>query len=701
MLHKVLDKTLRSRESVKNVQHNNAQNAVLFEAINLAIHLDSDATIVSAAAGLLGKYIHARETNVRYLALDAMTHLAVQSESLSAVKRHQDLIIRSLRDRDISVRRRGLDLLYSMCDTSNAKVIVDELLKYLVSADYLLREELVLKIAILTEKFASEYEWYVDTILRLMTLAGDHVGDEVWYRIIQIVVNTEDLQEYSARKVFDILTNPSCHENVVKVGAYILGEYGHLIADEEGRSPIQQFQLLHSRANLCSAATRGLLLTTYFKWINIFPEIREQLLSVFRHYSRVLDSELQQRACEYLAISTRPDEDLLSVIADEMPPYPERESALLSRLIKKTGDSGDKRVWVVGGAKRKQSSASAQALSPTQTNGNGVPSPVNGKEAEPSDDIMTNLAGLDLSSPTLRAETLTEKAQPLVESPTDPLPPAKRSVSPLPPEKTAKTPPPVPTRRADQQLTHGADKWLDKLLYTNEGILFEDAHAQVGVKTEYHGHLGRVALFFGNKMPTPVNSFTLTVDVEEQDSVAVTIPQIPQSTVQPGAQVQVLMHLECKGFFSKPPVVNISFLAGSLQSYRLRLPAFVTKFMEPVNFDSAGFFERWRQIGGPPREAQRIFTIKLEGGQVNTERHRRIVGGSRLAVLDGIDPNASNLVAAGVLHMSSGRKVGCLLRLEPNARAKVSVQLDAGSQQWLTSRRRSFAVLPSEARTRT
>lgn len=140
----------------KNVQHNNAQNSVLFEAINLAIHLDPESKVVSNASVLLGKFILARETNVRYLGLDAMAHLAACSTSLEPVKRHQDTIILSLKDRDISVRRRALDLLYSMCDSSNSKRIVGELLRYLQVADYNLREEMVLKIAILTERFATE-----------------------------------------------------------------------------------------------------------------------------------------------------------------------------------------------------------------------------------------------------------------------------------------------------------------------------------------------------------------------------------------------------------------------------------------------------------------------------------------------------------------------------------------------------------------
>lgn len=196
VLHNVLERILKnSGDQHRNVQQNNAQNAVLFEAINLAIHLDTESVVVQQAAHLLGRFILSKETNVRYLGLDTMAHLAARTDNLDAVKKHQGTIMQSLRDKDISVRRRGLDLLYSMCDTSNSRVVVGELLRYLSVADYTLREEMVLKIAILTEKFATDYEWYVDTILALMSTAGDHVGEEVWYRIVQIVTNTEDLQE--------------------------------------------------------------------------------------------------------------------------------------------------------------------------------------------------------------------------------------------------------------------------------------------------------------------------------------------------------------------------------------------------------------------------------------------------------------------------------------------------------------------------
>ncbi|GAA5873421.1 hypothetical protein JCM16303_001119 [Sporobolomyces ruberrimus] len=685
LLHNVLERILKnSGDTHKNVQQNNAQNAVLFEAINLAIHLDTESTIVQSAAHLLGRFIMSKETNVRYLGLDTMAHLAARSENLEAIKRHQSTIIQSLRDKDISVRRRGLDLLYSMCDTSNSKLIVGELLKYLAVADYTLREEMVLRIAILTEKFAVEYEWYVDTILSLMNIAGDHVGEEVWYRIVQIVTNTEELHAYAARKIFDVLLKPSIHENLIKVGAYILGEYGHLIADEPGRSPIEQFHILHSRSNLLSNSTKALLLTTYFKWLNLFPEIREQLIAVFEKYSTLLDADLQQRACEYLAIADLPDEELLSVVVDEMPPFPERESALLSRLIKKTGDTGDKRTWYIGGKEVNQGQDAERykgfgrrkgkevgnveaveedtaAAAPPASNGNGG-----------SEDVMSSLAGLDLGSPSVSTDGGPKTLSPGLASSNTPLSPVA-ATSPTTATKPllATTPSPAPTPTVRKQVTHGADKWLSRLVYNMEGVLYEDAQLQVGIKSEYHGHLGRIQIYFGNKLPVALESFTATVDVEDPDSLAVTLPKIPSPHVSALSQIHQLVHVECRAAFAEPPLLNISYLAGSLQTLTLRLPVWVSKFLEPVKLDAAAFFERWKQIGGPPREAQKIFKIQVDANSgVDVAKQQRAVGGVKMGLLPGVDPNPTNTVAAGVLYTSKG-KVGCLLRMEPNEKAKL------------------------------
>jgi AP-2 complex subunit alpha len=86
----------------------------------------------------------------------------------------------SLKDADICVRQRALDLLFVICDTNNADRIVDELVAHLVVADASIREEMVLKIAILAEKYTTD-RWYVDTILKLISISGDYVSDTIWH----------------------------------------------------------------------------------------------------------------------------------------------------------------------------------------------------------------------------------------------------------------------------------------------------------------------------------------------------------------------------------------------------------------------------------------------------------------------------------------------------------------------------------------
>lgn len=124
---------------------------------------------------------------------------------------------------------------------------------------------------------------------------------------------------------------------MVKVGGYILGEFGNLIAGDSRSAPLVQFKLLHSKYHLCSPMTRALLLSTYIKFINLFPEIRTNIQEVFRQHSnlRSADAELQQRASEYLQLSIVASTDVLATVLEEMPSFPERESSILAVLKKK------------------------------------------------------------------------------------------------------------------------------------------------------------------------------------------------------------------------------------------------------------------------------------------------------------------------------------------------------------------------------
>jgi AP-2 complex subunit alpha len=451
---------------------------------------------------------------------------------------------------------------------------------------------------------------------------------------------------------------------------YILGEYGHLIANEKGYSPIEQFQILHHKSQFCVASTRSLLLSTYIKWVNVFPEIKPQLLNIFERYRHVLDAELQQRACEFYALASRPDDDeLLQNVCEEMPPFPARESALLGRLNRKHGDTEDKRTWIHGGreANLERQATKRKTTLGLEPNGNGTASAGHAD----TQDIMGSLAGLDISKSTSQVDT---------QNPTSPPMPIPSSL-------------PVPD--ITPRLTTGpsVDRWYDKLTYSAEGVLYEDVQIQVGIKSKYQGHLGQLAIYMGNKVSAPLTSFTTTVDVSDPEALSASFAKISPSTIAPRTQTQQLLHIECKKMFRTPPILTVSFLAGSHQTIRIRLPVVVTKFFEHVKLGQGDFFERWKLIGGPPREAQSVFPVELNAaGQLDIAKNRQVVAGHNLNVLDDIDPNPNNLVAAGVLHMSVEGKVGCLLRVEPNREAKVCIDCPRPLQDGLQHR---TTALPS------
>jgi AP-2 complex subunit alpha len=650
-LQKIMDSAL---EMPKNVQQNNAQNAVLFEAINLVIHLDTEQDLMVQISQRLGKFIASRETNVRYLGLEAMTHLAARTENLDPIKKHQAIIIGSLRDRDISVRRQGLDLLYSMCDPTNAQAIVNELLRYLQSADYAIREEMVLKIAILTEKYATDVQWYVDISLRLIAMAGDHVSDEVWQRVIQITTNNEELQVYAAQTILQYIKS-DCHETLVKIGGYLLGEFGHLIADSKGCSPIEQFMALSAKMRGCSSTTRAILLSCYVKYVNLFPEIKPQLLQAFRAYSHSLDSELQQRACEYLTLATMPTDDLLRTVCDEMPPYPERTSALLSRLHQKHATTSDKRTWVVGGkdanADLKEFGLARQNTSAGVKRSFTEPVPKDAKTgatngANGVTAISSDLEGLDLNIDMNKASK-------------------------------------APNLASAAHLSPDWEVGYTRLLLRPEGVLYEDQQIQVGLRTEYRGQLGALIFYFTNKSQFSMGSFTTTLDNRSAETLKTDIKGLPDTTIAPEGQTQQTIMFECKNVFIDPPTIRISYLAGALQGLTLQLPVLLHKYMEGAELSAEDFFKRWKQIGGAPREHQSIFGLVNKNRTMDSDFVQKVVKGFKWGIVTGVDPNVKNIVGATVLHSSEG-KFGCLLRLEPNFETQVRDDDDADFIRYLS-----------------
>lgn len=639
-LETILNKAQEPPKS-KKVQHSNAKNAVLFEAISLIIHNDSEPQLLVRACNQLGQFLSNRETNLRYLALESMCSLATSELSHEAVKKHQEVVILSMKmEKDVSVRQQAVDLLYAMCDKSNAEEIVQEMLNYLETADYSIREEMVLKVAILAEKYATDYTWYVDVILNLIRIAGDYVSEEVWYRVIQIVINRDDVQGYAAKTVFEALQAPACHENMVKVGGYILGEFGNLIAGDQRSAPIVQFQLLHSKYHLCSPMTRALLLSTYVKFVNLFPEVKSVVQDVFRQHSnlRSADAELQQRASEYLQLSIIASTDVLATVLEEMPSFPERESSILAVLKKK------KPGRVPENEIRASAAASANASTNHQNDHSTSGSAPAAAASVTNNSMSADLLGLSTPSAPSNTGVLVDVLGDIYGG--------------SPSANAAST----------QQNNYNPKKFVCK----NNGVLFENDLIQIGVKCEFRQNLGRLALFYGNKTSFPLQNFSATIQSPSDWVNKLNIQVKPvDMLLEAGAQIQQMVNAECVDDYTDTPTMNVTFLYNNVpQKLKMKLPLTINKFFEPTEMNGESFFARWKNLGGSisnPQKSQKIFRAAQPMDLVAT---RTKVLGFGMQLLDGIDPNPDNFVCAGIIHTRT-HQIGCLLRLEPNKQAQM------------------------------
>ena len=95
----ILTQCINGVNNAKNANKSNAQHAVLFEAIALCLHMEVDQELLSQSVALLGKFLTMSDPNIKYLALENMSRLALVPEMLEAIKRHQKTIVASLKAR--------------------------------------------------------------------------------------------------------------------------------------------------------------------------------------------------------------------------------------------------------------------------------------------------------------------------------------------------------------------------------------------------------------------------------------------------------------------------------------------------------------------------------------------------------------------------------------------------------------------------
>ncbi|KAG0627347.1 hypothetical protein M758_2G193500 [Ceratodon purpureus] len=708
----VLQRILLHTDVVKNVNKNNASHAVLFEALALVMHLDAEKEMMSQCVVLLGKFISVREPNIRYLGLENMTRMLLVADVAESIKKHQSQIIISLKDPDISIRRRSLDLLYGMCDVSNAKEIVEELLQYLTTADFGIREELALKAAILAEKFAPDLSWYVDVILQLIEKAGDFVSDEIWYRVVFFVTNNDDLQAYAAEKARGYLDKPAVHETMVKVAGYLLGEYSHLLARRPGCSPKEIFHIINGKFPGVTTPTKAILLSACVKiMMHCQPpnkELVEQVVAVFKRYECSVDAEVQQRAVEFLALS-RKGLAMVDIMA-EMPKFPERQSALLKKAedtdgdaaeisatkmrlqqqnstalvvrdpvpnngglhplsLSKAADSGRHQEQAAESEPPQASGAVPPSESQVYSNGTTLQQAPRAGSREPSGDLLVDLMGpLAIEAPPSAAST----------SPSDLLaleaPPSAPPAAAIAPGDTLALALLDEAPTQVQPLRNVAE-WFKELSMKDSGVLYEDPYVQIGLKAEWRNAQGRMVLFVGNKHTGPLTN--LRSSILPPPHLRMQSAAVP-NTIPPRAQVQVPVDVACIRASRETAVLDFSYSVGHTPvNITVRLPTLLNKFLQVAPVSANEFVARWRALGGPPTKLQEVVrgVRPMPLAQMADLFIRLHVG-----VAPGLDPNVNNIVAATTFYSGTAATL-CLVRVETDPSDRTQMRLTVASEE--------------------
>lgn len=535
----------------------NAHSAVLFQAVSIATYLDASTEALSGAVHALIQLVESPETNTRYLALDTLIKLVARSEAKIQFIEYLDKIYSSLHNKDISVRRKGIDLLYIVCDEASYTQIVTQLLDYYPSAESNLQSDIAVKVALIAERFATDLTWYVATMLRLLSLNASGVspeigakGSEIWERVVQVTVNNENLTTKACKYIINLLgkSGDTTHaDSLVKASAFILGEFGHKLAntadiDKEQFGINAQFRVLYDSYFTATLQTRPLIMSSFLKFINQFPEADfvPDIIDILEAETMSLDLEIQKRANEYLKLATllvggnEEDVAFARSLLMPLPPFEKKENQLLRQL------------GSIASVNRSSSSFGKPLVRSTSSKG--------------SSDVQAQ-----------------SDSNPFINE-----------------DQKLKTLP----------LTSNWYGGYHRMLQYDAGIFYEDLFVKLTYKVHRSGPSYTVGLTIINNAArtagASINAFTVhDLEYENDGSYVARITKHPDLTISDKTSMEIEARI-CDLVTSKSgPILAINFkCSGSFNSLRLKIPVALLKCLTSTTMSSIDDFKkRWVQIG--------------------------------------------------------------------------------------------------------
>ncbi|KAK6534226.1 clathrin associated protein complex large subunit [Arthrobotrys megalospora] len=398
-INDILAQVATNTDSSKNVG-----NSILYEAVLTILDIDADSGLRVLGINILGKFLSNKDNNIRYVALNTL--IKVVNLEPNAVQRHRNTILDCLRDPDISIRRRALDLSFTLINDTNIRVLVRELLAFLEVANNEFKPAMTTQICIAAEKFAPNERWHIDTVLRVLKLAGNFVKEQILSSFIRLIATSKaELQTYSVQKLYSALRTDITQEALTLAGAWVIGEYGDLLLkggayeEEELVQDVKESDIVDLLTGILDSAyvnstIHEYIMTSLMKLTTRIndPSQIERVRRVLTASSDSLDVEIQQRSVEYGNLFGH--DGVRRGVLERMPPP---EARTEDRVLTDAGTGGKKSKTKVPVAKPKSGADDLLDLFSDEAAAAPVPAPA---QANGHADIL-NLFGA--SSPTAQA----------------------------------------------------------------------------------------------------------------------------------------------------------------------------------------------------------------------------------------------------------------------------------------------------------
>uniref|UniRef100_A0A1I8G9S6 AP-1 complex subunit gamma n=1 Tax=Macrostomum lignano TaxID=282301 RepID=A0A1I8G9S6_9PLAT len=325
-MNDILAQVATNTETSKNVGH-----SILYEIVLTIMGIESESGLRVLAVNILGRFLLNTDKNIRYVALSTLQRV-VQAD-YNAVQRHRTTIVDCLRDTDASIKRRAMELCFSLINGQNIRGMAKEMLSFLTDCGSEFKADCCSNLAIAAERYAPNKRWHVDTLLKLLAAAGNHARDDVVVAAVQLISEQSAYQAYAVHQLFYYASQDFSQQPMVLLACWCIGEYGGGLFSDccadgletySAKSPEEVLGLLEQAllSSQSRQSTKHVAVTAVMKLSTRLPHQEQQLLDSIRHLAAYhctsSQLELQQRSVEFSAIF-RHHENIRAALLEPMP----------------------------------------------------------------------------------------------------------------------------------------------------------------------------------------------------------------------------------------------------------------------------------------------------------------------------------------------------------------------------------------------